>query len=75
MYFPTLDTEKLKLELVSNDNKNPCYIKNLINKSEEDFSNKFVPKNYSVPMDFDGKRILFIYREMNIIKKKKNPIY
>ena len=77
-YFPTIDSKKLELEMTSNSNKHPAFIKELLSedKIEVDFSDKFMPKNYSVPMDYKDNKILYILREVlgfgKIKKENKN---
>lgn len=78
-YFPTIDSKKLELEMTSNSNKHPTFIKDLLteDRKEHDFSEKFTPKNYSVPMDYKNDKIIYILREVigfgkDKKEKKKN---
>jgi hypothetical protein len=63
-YFPTIDSKKFELEMTQN-NKHPTFIKELVPEIKEiDFSNKFIPKNYSVPMNYKQDKIVYILREV-----------
>lgn len=58
--------------MVSN-NKSPIFLKQLSPKQEEiNFSNQILLRSYSVPMDFDGTRILYTYKSIGAIDKSNN---
>lgn len=61
-YFPTLDTEKLSYEMSSGLNKSPCFLKDMLapKEKEKDFSKLFSRVNYTVPMDFQDDKLLYI---------------
>lgn len=48
--------------MVSTQNKSPCVIKDLETENEDNFSKKFIPKNYSVPMEYKDRKLVYIYR-------------
>lgn len=54
-------------------NKSPVFFKNLSPNVEEiNFSNQISLRSYSVPMDFDGIKILYTYKSIDTKEDTKN---